>query len=371
MENTTTINEQAVQTAPEISPEKKKSILLKKIKRNYSFASQAVLYQFLFMNIAQTVVLIPFIIYEIFKASGQVDQAALTEATQGYTLIATALAGVIADLLAIILVLKITKIGSPKNWIKKPEISPLFIVLGSFAILGTSNLNVTIMGFLGKFFQDTADALNSSLSLDPSKPVSFVFIALYVCLVGPILEEFLCRGVVLNLCSQVSVKFGIFMSALLFGVMHMNIIQGINAFVMGLVLAYVATKAKSIVPSIIMHIFNNSMAIISSLIIERLPESSQETASMIYTIGFIVIGIASLVILLVKNGKIKDGEKVPANASVRPGLLEELNITNKEATSKSFFTCIAFYIAIALFIGMSLMIVVLPSLMESLQNTGM
>jgi len=368
MENQTTT------TVPEISPEKKRMILKKKIKRNYSFASQGILYQFGLMNVCQIAVILIGIIIMSIKAAicGDIDGLTNTVnnliTSKGLTLIATAVGGILADSLAIVILLKFTKIGSVKEWISKPALSPIYIILGCFAVLGASNFNVSVLSLLGDVFTKTAENIDNSLTFDPSKPVSFIAISLYVCIVGPILEELLCRGVLLNLCSQVSVKFGIFMSAMLFGIMHMNFIQGVNAFVMGLILAYIACKSKSLVAPILVHMFNNTSAVVFTVIANQLSESASNTLSYIFTFGSIGIGAICLVILFVKNGKLKEGEKVPAKISVRPGLLEELEIKNSEVTAKSFFSCVAFYIVIILFLINALAAAFLPQITETIQN---
>ncbi len=80
---------------------------------------------------------------------------------------------------------------------------------------------------------------------------------LYSCIIAPITEEMLFRGVVLRGFSVVSQRFGIFMSALLFGLLHGNILQFVTTFTVGIYLAFVATKYNSILPTIVIHFFIN------------------------------------------------------------------------------------------------------------------
>ena len=47
------------------------------------------------------------------------------------------------------------------------------------------------------------------------------------------------------------------LQALLFGVFHMNMIQGVYAFVVGIVLGFICEKSHSIYPSMLFHILFN------------------------------------------------------------------------------------------------------------------
>jgi len=79
---------------------------------------------------------------------------------------------------------------------------------------------------------------------------------LYASFIAPIAEELTYRGFVLRGLERYGKMFSIVVSSLLFGAMHANFLQGIFAFFVGLVLAYVALE-YSIYWSIFLHILNN------------------------------------------------------------------------------------------------------------------
>ena len=58
----------------------------------------------------------------------------------------------------------------------------------------------------------------------------------------------------------VSTKSTIILTALIFGLYHFNVLQTPNTIIMGLVLAYVYHKTKSIKAPIIIHATNNLLA---------------------------------------------------------------------------------------------------------------
>ena len=79
----------------------------------------------------------------------------------------------------------------------------------------------------------------------------------------------------------------ILVSAVYFGVFHLNVVQGIYAGVMGLFMAYVAYKYSSIIPSIIFHAMFNGFNFLLTL----LPTWVQENGILLFVVP-LVSGIA-------------------------------------------------------------------------------
>lgn len=89
---------------------------------------------------------------------------------------------------------------------------------------------------------------------------NMVLMSIYSCIVAPITEELLFRGFALKTLSRVSQRFGIFMSAVLFGLWHENIAQFVLAFFVGIFMGYLTVKHDSILPAIFCHMAVNSAA---------------------------------------------------------------------------------------------------------------
>lgn len=83
---------------------------------------------------------------------------------------------------------------------------------------------------------------------------------------APIAEEMFFRGVLLKQTSRVSARFGIFFSALMFGLMHGNPYQFVMATVLGIYFGYITVKTDSLIPSIMCHIAINAMMSVSDVI---------------------------------------------------------------------------------------------------------
>lgn len=84
---------------------------------------------------------------------------------------------------------------------------------------------------------------------------------LTVAIAAPILEELIFRGVLLkNFLKKYSVTKAIVLSALLFGIAHLNPWQFVGGFVMGIMMGWVYYKTKSVITVIFIHFVNNSFS---------------------------------------------------------------------------------------------------------------
>lgn len=119
-------------------------------------------------------------------------------------------------------------------------------------------------GFAGVIFQifTGADMTGADAILEYTDIKTIIITVLYTCVVAPVTEELVYRGFVLKNLSRVSQRFGIVMSGLLFGLVHCNMSQFIFAFIMGIFLAHIDIKHNSLVPSIIVHAFSNTVSIV-------------------------------------------------------------------------------------------------------------
>lgn len=79
---------------------------------------------------------------------------------------------------------------------------------------------------------------------------------LYASFIGPIAEELVFRGIALRALEKYGKIFAIVVSSVMFGCFHSNLIQGLFATMVGIVLAYL-TLEYSIKWAILVHIINN------------------------------------------------------------------------------------------------------------------
>lgn len=83
-------------------------------------------------------------------------------------------------------------------------------------------------------------------------------------LLAPLAEEMVFRGAILRslLCWKSNPWVGIVISAILFAVIHMNPAQMPHAFLIGLLLGWMYWRTDSIVPGVVYHWVNNTVAYI-------------------------------------------------------------------------------------------------------------
>ena len=92
--------------------------------------------------------------------------------------------------------------------------------------------------------------------------VSWGYVALGMMV--PIAEEIVFRGAILrvlqNALGERKRWIAIVISALIFGLIHFNLAQGLHAFLIGLLLGWLYSKTGSILPSFVFHWVNNTVA---------------------------------------------------------------------------------------------------------------
>ncbi|MEI8199872.1 MAG: type II CAAX endopeptidase family protein [Eubacteriales bacterium] len=149
---------------------------------------------------------------------------------------------------------------------KRPAISAFkitdYVLVAALAVFADFGITYFISGFnIVQYFPDY-QAIMKGLG---SSPVILQVIA--VGIVAPVAEEFLMRGVVLNrLLGYMRVFPALLIQAALFGILHMNLLQGVYAGVLGLLLGYVYIKYGSLLMTIVFHITLNTLSVL-------LPES--------------------------------------------------------------------------------------------------
>lgn len=90
-----------------------------------------------------------------------------------------------------------------------------------------------------------------------------MLLAIALAMTPGLCEEFMFRGVLLGgLDRATGMKKAIFLSALLFGLAHMNLQQLLVTFLLGLVIGYLYVKTRSIWPGILYHTAHNALMVL-------------------------------------------------------------------------------------------------------------
>ena len=151
-------------------------------------------------------------------------------------------------------------------------------------------LQMLLMLVLNSFGYDTP-SLNFVLADDMKTNAMNVFTSV---ILAPVAEELLFRGVLLKETARVSQRFGIVLSAVVFGLMHGNPYQFILGTLIGLVLGYVTVKSGSLIPAVVGHIAVNTAASISDIAM-FIDESLYEPVYYAVGAAEFIIGAAVLI----------------------------------------------------------------------------
>lgn len=189
-----------------------------------------------------------------------------------------------------ILIIPIIYKRSRKNLYIKLSVKKDFwkmIIIG-FGVFFLGNILVSNLLY---FLKDLPSITRTLETLDEFLNLSSGFFLTFIVIVilAPITEELIFRGILFEEINRLfDYKFAIFSTALLFGIYHFNILQGVNTFVMALILAMIYYYRKNILDSILIHMVNNFLALILSI--------NQNLASLVFIIGFVCIFISFIII---------------------------------------------------------------------------
>lgn len=137
-----------------------------------------------------------------------------------------------------------------------------------------------------------------ALSVDPDNFSMF----LYAGLLAPVAEEILFRGLIQRSLMPFGKRFAIFCSAFTFGLFHGNLVQTPYAFLVGLVLGYVAAE-YSIGWAMLLHMINNLLVADS---LNRLTSGlTDEAAALVFWAVLLFFGVAAIVVLATKRKDIR------------------------------------------------------------------
>lgn len=131
-----------------------------------------------------------------------------------------------------------------------------------FLAFGLQYIAQLVANAIGWFFPELMAIYNDLMNTTGYNEMTII-LAVYSLLLAPIGEELAFRGLTMRFARQ-ALPFwaaNIFQAAL-FGIMHLNIVQGLYAFTMGLFLGWVCKMGHSIKYSIILHILFNVLGTI-------------------------------------------------------------------------------------------------------------
>ena len=237
---------------------------------------------------------------------GEGYQATLQAASTGGNAILTALVSAFSSIITLVIFLKTKWTPLTRGYLlSKPWGTLLWVALFS---LGTIIPLSFLYEQLGIEMDENTQQIFTSLM---KEPLGYVAIGI----LAPLAEEVVFRGAILRtLLGFMSKKnhwVAIMISAAIFGIVHANLAQFINALLMGLLLGWMYYRTGSLVPGILLHWVNNTMAYVLTNI---MPQSDGklidlfhgDEKTMYYAVGFsLCIMIPSFIQMILRLQKNK------------------------------------------------------------------
>ncbi len=120
-----------------------------------------------------------------------------------------------------------------------------------------------------------------------------IWLSLFFIAVQPaVFEEFLFRGAALTGYRHLGWQKAILMSAFLFGMLHLNLQQGLYAFLFGAIFAFLVQRTGSILASMLPHFFVNATNCIAMYLMPAHAPTPEQTSffTQLYDIGIQCLG---------------------------------------------------------------------------------
>lgn len=191
---------------------------------------------------------------------------------------------------------------------RKVSAGPM-VFLFSAAVSG--NLAVTLLTPLLERLWRLAGFTAQAVALGEETPTPLL--AAYICVIGPVLEELVYRGVVLRRLLPGGERQAVVLSALCFALMHHDLYQGLSAFWSGLIFGYAALR-YGLAASVGLHIAGNSIAVALPLLRQAGTAGALVTLLLVFVpVGIAVVG--GLRLLLKRRGQARS--EAPAGIALR------------------------------------------------------
>ena len=237
---------------------------------------------------------------------GEGYQATLQAASTGGNAILTALVSVFSSVITLVIFLKTKWTPLTRGYLlSKPWGTLLWVALFS---LGTIIPLSFLYEQLGIEMDENTQQIITSMMKEPWGYVA-------VGILAPLAEEVVFRGAILRTLLGIMSKknhwVAIIISAAIFGVVHANLAQFVNALLMGLLLGWMYYRTGSLVPGILLHWINNTMAYVLTNI---MPQSDGKLIDLFhgdektvyYAVGFsLCIMIPSFIQMIIRLKKAK------------------------------------------------------------------
>ncbi len=176
--------------------------------------------------------------------------------------------------------------------LKLPAVTPLLILAGLAVITASAYVNSWLCDLIG--YEIPLELISPQDYSNPSVVIMYMTTAL----APAFAEEFLFRGVIYGNLRPFGKTQAILISSVLFALMHQNIGQFFYTFVGGVAMAIMYELTGSIWCSILYHMFNNELAVLTEVLYYGRFGDAVEPLLMLWDTIVLVLGSISILILI-------------------------------------------------------------------------
>ncbi len=182
--------------------------------------------------------------------------------------------------------------NAPMVDFRKPVSIPLMLsatALGFFVCLAGNY----VTGIFVDLMSEAGITLSAPEYTPPSDFGGRIIYILSIAVVPALVEEFAVRGVILQPLRKYGDRFAILASALIFAVMHGNLIQAPFALIAGIGIGYAVCITNSIWTGILIHFCNNLYSVIIEFLVADIADETK--VNSIYITATVVLYAVSII----------------------------------------------------------------------------
>ena len=185
---------------------------------------------------------------------------------------------------------------------KGDKLSPIFTLSALFTALGLNSAWCYVYYYylkpwFGDFMGYVPESTDTLYTPSNMPLVGMICYLVWVCIIAPVTEEYMFRGAMLRTLSKYGSGFAVVASAVAFGLMHGNMGQTPMAFLIGLIMGYVAAKSGNIRQTIFIHMVNNIIASIPQILSYFMPDWYDTYAHYVDYFDYATMAFAALALL--------------------------------------------------------------------------
>lgn len=187
----------------------------------------------------------------------------------------------------------------PEYEIPAPKTDSNFTVWAILGCLGAATTGAALFSQFYLFLELAGIHIQiPNISLLTGDWISSLLTILYVCVLGPICEEILFRGILLKGLKPYGSMTAIIVSSFAFTLFHGNPVQFATPLFVGLLLGYLTVKTRSLFPAMAAHILNNTLQTLPTLL------GDSDSLVVVFCSGAVmVVGSISLIVFLLRYSK--------------------------------------------------------------------